>query len=104
MSAWRIEFRPAAQKALIKLPAPIRARIGEALDRLAFEMSNPEEPKVSNLKAMHGKHEGEWRLRVGDYRVIFERVIREDEREGKRETLFVILVLTVGNRRDVYKG
>lgn len=93
MSRWIHQFADAAKRQFRKLDRPVQAAILEALDRLVFEQSNPREPKVSNLKAMHGKHAGRWRLRVGDHRVIFRR-------EGDR---LVILVLAVGNRRDVYR-
>lgn len=93
MSGWRYGFTSKAGRELRKVPKDAQSRVIAALDRLLFEFNHPEEPKVSNLKAMHGKHEGEWRLRVQDYRVVFER-------QGAR---LVILVLQVGNRRDMYK-
>lgn len=92
MPSWRYEFKGAADRAFAKLPKAVQASILDALDRLVFEHSNPQEPKVSNLKKLGGRGD-EWRLRVGDYRVVFER-------HGDR---LVILVLQVGNRRDMYK-
>lgn len=44
-------------------------------------------------KALVGNHKGQWRYRVGDYRIICE--IEDQE--------LVILALSVGHRRDVYK-
>ena len=45
-------------------------------------------------QALHGPEFGElWRYRVGDYRIICQ--IQYDR--------VVILVVTIGNRRDVYK-
>ncbi|NNN11254.1 MAG: type II toxin-antitoxin system RelE/ParE family toxin [Acidimicrobiaceae bacterium] len=52
-----------------------------------------EDPSGSNCKPLVGFH-GIWRLRVGDYRVIFS---------IKDEQLF-ILVLEVGHRRAVIRG
>lgn len=46
-----------------------------------------------DIKALQGDQAGRARLRVGDYRVIFQR-------QGDR---LVILVLQVGNRREVYR-
>ena len=43
-------------------------------------------------KALTANHSGEWRYRVGDYRIIAE--IQDDK--------IIILVLTIGHRRDVY--
>lgn len=92
MPSWRYEFKGAADRAFAKLPRDAQAAILSALDRLVFELGNPLEPKVSNLKKLSGRGD-EWRLRVGAYRVIFEH-------QGDR---LVILVLHVGNRRDVYR-
>lgn len=93
MSHWNVEFRPSADKELRKLPLEIQARLVAGLERLAFEMSHPTEPKISDLKKPGGRGD-EWRLRLADYRVIFER----------HGDSLVILVLQVGNRRDVYKN
>lgn len=92
MSLWKLDYTPGAQRSIRKLPKEAQASILAGLERLVFEHSNPTEPKVSNLKKLGGRGD-EWRLRVGDYRVIFER-------QGDR---LLILVLTVGNRRDVYR-
>ncbi len=43
-------------------------------------------------KPLVGNHAGQWRYRIGDYRLICE--IHDDE--------LVILALTVGHRRDIY--
>lgn len=43
-------------------------------------------------KALTANHSGEWRYRVGDYRIIAE--IQDDK--------IIILVLTIGHRREVY--
>lgn len=44
-------------------------------------------------KALTANHAGEWRYRIGDYRVI---VRIEDER-------IVILIITIRHRREVYR-
>lgn len=92
MSGWRIEFKPAARRRFDKLEKATRVRIGSALDRLVFETGNPDAPRQSDLERYQGTVD-QWRLRVGDYRVIFTR-------QGDR---LVILILHVGNRRDVYR-
>lgn len=93
MSTWRIEFKPSAKRELVKLPADVRREIGVALDRLAFELSSPGEAKQSQVKAMQGSAKGEYRLRVGRYRVRYAL-------EGDR---LVVSVLRVGHRGDVYR-
>jgi mRNA interferase RelE/StbE len=86
--AWTLEYSAPAQKTLRKLDRQTNARI---LNRLA-EISRLQDPH-SRGKALTGKLTGLWRYRVDDWRVIV-RI------EGQR---LVILVLTVGNRREVYR-
>jgi mRNA interferase RelE/StbE len=93
VSGWRIEFKPSSLREFTKLPKDVQKAIGAALDGLAFELSNPGEPKRSNVKAMQGAAKGEYRLRVGDYRVRYAL-------EGDR---LVVYVVRVGHRRDVYR-
>lgn len=44
-------------------------------------------------KSLTANHQGEWRYRVGDYRLLAD--IQDDK--------ILILILTIGHRRDVYK-
>jgi mRNA interferase RelE/StbE len=67
------------------LPDEIVRRI---LARLTALESNPRPPDVKKLKGRNG-----WRIRVGDYRVIYEIHDRELQ----------IMVITVGHRREVYR-
>lgn len=91
MSEWVHQFAEGAKRQFRKLDRPTQAAVLDALDQLVFELSNPLEPKVSNLKKLGGRG-SEWRLRVGNYRVVFE----------QRGEFLLILVLAVANRRDVY--
>jgi mRNA interferase RelE/StbE len=82
---WTVRFTPAAQRQIEALDRPIRDRIAAALARLAGD------PGASpNVKALHG---GGYRLRVGDWRVLFA---REDD-------ALVVLVLRVAHRREAYR-
>ncbi|HEY9900187.1 MAG TPA: type II toxin-antitoxin system RelE/ParE family toxin [Pantanalinema sp.] len=89
---WSYQFSDGAKRQFRKLDRPIQSAMLGALDRLAFEMSNPSAPRTVKVKKLGGRGE-EWRLRVGDYRVIFEH----------RGDHLVILVLKVGHRGDVYR-
>ena len=60
---YSIEFVPSARRALAKLPLLVRKRIQVAIDDLA---GNPFPPGVKKLQGDDG-----YRIRVGDYRVIF---------------------------------
>jgi mRNA interferase RelE/StbE len=50
------------------------------------------DPRIHG-KGLTANRSGEWRYRVGDYRLLAK--IQDDK--------LIILVLTVGHRRDVYK-
>lgn len=47
----------------------------------------------SNLEALTGEFEGLFKLRVGDYRVVYE-LIHEEK---------LILIHAIGHRRDIYR-
>ncbi len=85
MSRYRIELRPAAARALRKLDPSIRPRIQGAITLLA------EDPRPPASRALRGRPG--YRLRVGDYRIIY--TIGDD--------VLVVVVVTVGHRRDVYE-
>lgn len=84
MSEYRIELRPAAVRALRKLDTPIRQRIQGAVVLLA---QNPRPPAALALKGRPGLL-----VRVGDYRVIY--TVQDD--------VLLVVVVTLGHRRDVY--
>ena len=85
---YRIEFLRKAYEEFRSLDRPVQKLIKEKLDILA---SNPEALK-NNIKSLKGKHAGLYRLRVGNYRVIYK--------EDKDKLL--ILIIRVGHRREVY--
>lgn len=82
--SYRIELRPAAVRALKKLDPPIRRRIQGAITLLA------EDPRPPAARALRGRPG--LRVRVGDYRIIY--TVEDD--------VLLIVVVTVGHRRDVY--
>ena len=84
MSEYRIELRPAAIRALRKLDPPIRRRVQGAIALLA---QNPRPPAARPMKGRPAL-----RVRVGDYRVIY--TVQDD--------VLLIVVITLGHRRDVY--
>ena len=74
-----------AQKELADLPVIIYTRIKAAILTLA---ADPRPKHASKLVSREG-----WRMRVGDYRVIYE-----IDDVGK-----MVTILHVGHRRDVYR-
>ena len=82
---YEVEFRRSALKDLNKIPKRDRLRIEGAIELLR---DNPHPPAALKLTART-----EYRVRVGNYRIIYEVV------KGH----LVILVLTVGHQKQVYR-
>jgi mRNA interferase RelE/StbE len=76
-----VSFTPAAARRWAKLSRDIRRRI----DARLIEFASTGKGDVRRLKGRAGS-----RLRVGDWRVIFD------------DTRDAIIVVAVGNRREVY--
>jgi len=88
--AWRIDFDPLAEKELWKLGREPARRILKFLSERVARLDDPR----SIGEALKGSKLGEfWKYRVGDYRII------ADIQDG----FLCILVVRIGNRRDVYK-
>ena len=85
----KIVFSEKAKKQLKKLDKHIAALIIGWLEK---NIEGSENPRVHG-KSLTENRAGEWRYRIGDYRVICE---IQDEK-------VIVLVLDVGHRRDVYK-
>ena len=83
---YRVEVAPAAVRQLRKLDRVARRRVQAAIELLA------EQPRPSGAKKLVGG-DGEWRVRTGDYRIVYE----------IRDEVLVILVVAVGHRRDIYR-
>ncbi len=86
MSRYQIFIQRDALRALAKLDKPIRRRVQAAIDRLG------DGPRPAGVRAQSG-HAGLLRLRVGDYRVIYQ------VDEGRLE----ILVIDLGHRREIHR-
>ena len=81
---WRIEVRPAALRALRRIDKKTQPRIRGAIAMLA---ADPRPPAARPLRGRDA-----FRLRVGNYRIIY--TIDDD--------VLLIVVVTLGHRRDVY--
>jgi mRNA-degrading endonuclease RelE of RelBE toxin-antitoxin system len=60
-----VNITPAARLEFAALPRPIQGRVFEIFDRLQ------DWPAVSGAKPLRGELKGSFRIRTGDYRVIF---------------------------------
>ena len=66
--SWRIEVKPTAEKQYLKLDKSARQRIQSAL----LELEQAENPLLHHaVRNLTGKLRGDYRLRVGDWRVLF---------------------------------
>jgi mRNA interferase RelE/StbE len=83
--SYEIALAPAAVRQLRKFDPQVRRRVQAAIELLATE---PRPPAATRLVG----GAGEWRVRTGDYRIVYE---IEDER-------LVVLVLNVGHR-EIYQ-
>ena len=86
---WTIEYAETARRQLKKLDKSTARRIVEFLDE---RVAQSEDPRRLG-KALSGPLGDLWCYRVGDFRVFC------DVQDG----LLTILVLQIGNRREVYR-
>ena len=64
----------------------------DAADRILLRLVELEaQPRPPDVKKLKGR--GAWRIRVGDYRVIYE----------IRDRALQVIVITIGHRREVYR-
>jgi mRNA interferase RelE/StbE len=87
VSQFSVQFVRSARKELASLPAKTQDRIIKAIEGLEKDC------RPQGSKKLKGS-ENTFRIRVGDYRVIYE--IHEDE--------IVVLIIRIAHRKDVYKG
>lgn len=85
MTSYEVEFVKSAQKEVSKLPHQISLRITKAIYKLSMD------PRKGHVRPMVGTKS--WRLRVGDYRVVY------DIADNK----LTILIIRVRHRKDVYR-
>lgn len=87
MTNYQIQITTRAQKDLKKLPTSIRKRIVQA----AIQLEANRYPQ--QFKPLMGKEIAQFRLRVGDYRILYD--VYEESK--------IVLILRIGHRRDIYK-
>ncbi|MFA6311471.1 MAG: type II toxin-antitoxin system RelE/ParE family toxin [Sterolibacterium sp.] len=85
--SYMIVVKQQARKKLQSLAKPDRLRITDQINRLGF---NPDDPEL-DIKKLEG--EPGWRLRVGGWRVIFD----------KQDTVKIIAIERIKPRGDAYK-
>lgn len=86
MPRYVVEFKASVDKVLQRMPTAVQRRIVSAVEELA------DDPRPVGAIKLTGE-ENAWRIRVGDYRIIYE------IHDGR----LIVLVVRVGHRRDIYK-
>jgi len=84
--AWRVIYHSRIPKDLEAVPANVRRRIQGAIEERL--MTKPEEYGERLRKDLAGA----WKLRVGDYRIVFDLAPRQQS----------VTVLLIAHRRHVY--
>ncbi len=87
MKKYRVEISKVAGKELRALPKNEIARIYERMLGLS------DNPRPPGSKKLEGNKEDFWRIRVGDYRVIY----------SIDDVISIVDIRHIGNRRDIYK-
>ena len=86
--SYRIEIERSAARELARLELAVRRRVGHKIQALATD------PRPRGAKKLKGSGPPPlWRVRTGQYRIVYE--ILDD--------VLVIVVVTVGHRREVYR-
>jgi mRNA interferase RelE/StbE len=88
--AWTIEYARSARKFVEKLNPETRKRIRSFLEERLVTLHDPRQVGDALQGARLGNY---WRYRVGDYRIIWD----------LQDSRLVVLVIEIGNRRDVYR-
>jgi mRNA interferase RelE/StbE len=83
---YRVEFDPRAWDEITALPERVQQRIFDATDALETN------PRPSGVVKLAGSDDL-YRVRVGDYRIIYQ----------VQDARLVVVVVKVGNRREVYR-
>jgi mRNA interferase RelE/StbE len=85
--AYEVVFRPRALRDLAALPEQDRRRVAEKIAGLA------ENPRPHGSEKLKGRAPPEYRIRVGDYRVVYE----------VDDKVRVVTILGIGQRGGIYK-
>jgi mRNA interferase RelE/StbE len=84
---YTILYRPSVKREMERLDAPTARRIDAAILALS---DHPRPPGCLKLSGPSGL----WRIRVGDYRIVYE----------IRDRQLIVLIVAVAHRRDIYRN
>jgi mRNA interferase RelE/StbE len=84
---YQITIKKTAAKELESLPVKIATRITALIYTLG------DNPRPSGVKKLKGEHGQLWRVRLGDYRVLY----------SIEEEIKIIDIQKIGHRKDIYE-
>ena len=87
MPKYQIVFTKSAAREIGSLDAPVVRRIWDRIETLALD------PRPPGSKKLKGVIQPLWRIRVGDYRVIYE----------IHDRTITVEIIRIGHRREVYE-
>ncbi|MBI2434406.1 MAG: type II toxin-antitoxin system RelE/ParE family toxin [Candidatus Hydrogenedentes bacterium] len=87
MGSYQIEWDPAAKREFRSLPRQLQSRIVSKINALAAN------PRPSGIRKLSGEEDA-YRLRVGDYRVVYRLLDRQ----------VLIIIVRVRHRREAYRA
>ena len=87
---YKVEYLPSAAKQIEKLDKYTKRIIVDWISKNLVECENPR----IHGKPLSANRAGQWRYRIGDYRIIAK--IMDDK--------LIILVLAIGHRSVIYNG
>lgn len=85
---YELHFLSSAKKEFAKLDIVAQKTIKE---KLLILTTNPDTLK-NNIKTLKGEYKGKFRLRINQYRVVFQ--VKDEE--------LIIIVIRIGHRKEVY--
>ena len=91
MKIYKIVIEKIALKFIMSQPKNQQTRIFKAIHKL---------PEGNSIKALQGQV-NTFRLRVGDYRIIYQLIPNGKENEAE---IILVDVIDAGNRGQIYKG
>lgn len=86
--SYQLTFSDTALKSLKRIPKSDVERIITAIEELAKDPDNK-----TNVKRLTNHSEAIYRLRVGNYRVLYDR----------HDPIRIIAVIAIGHRKDIYE-
>lgn len=83
---YTVRFKKSAAKEMEQLPRQVAKRVAEAIDGLS------ENPRPLGCKKLEGQKETLWRIRTGDYRIIY----------SIQDVVHILEIRRIGHRKNVY--